>query len=81
MGLFLFFTNNVTDGISIECAQLKGCFNKHLGSKSTSKSVLERSGVAFYLLFLYLNHDPQPETEDTLHNIVKEKRQDIVFCS
>lgn len=66
MGLFLFFTDNVTDDISIEFAQLKGCFNKHLvsksASKSASKSELERAGVAFYLLFLYLNHDPQPET-------------------
>lgn len=73
MGLFLFFTNNVTDGISIEFAQLKGCFNKHLVSKSASKSALERAGVAFYLMLLYLNHDPQPERGDILYNIVKEK--------
>lgn len=71
MGLFLFFTNNVTDGISIEFAQLKGCFNKHL----VSKSALERAGVAFYLLFIYLSHDSQPETGDTLYNIAKEKRR------
>lgn len=65
MGLILFFTNNVTDGISIEFAQLKGCFNKHLVSKSASESAPERAGIAFYLLFLYLNRDLQPETGDT----------------
>lgn len=81
MSLFLFFANNVTDGISIEFAQLKGCFNKHLVSKSASKSALEGAGVAFYLLFLYLNHDPQPETGGILYNTVKEKRHDIVICS